>query len=73
MLKYVPNTLTIIRFLLIPIILISLFTGNYLLACILIAISVLTDIADGYIARRFDLISNFGKLIDKYDPYLEVN
>lgn len=64
MLKYVPNTLTIIRFLLIPFILYSVITGNYLLALVLFTISGITDIADGFIARKFNLISNFGKLMD---------
>lgn len=64
MLKYVPNTLTVIRFLLIPIILYSVIEGNYLLAFILFSISGLTDIADGFIARKFNLTSNFGKLMD---------
>lgn len=64
MLKYVPNTLTIIRFLLIPVILIGLFTNHYFIAFALVAISVITDIADGFIARKFDLVSNFGKLMD---------
>ena len=64
MLKYVPNTLTIIRFLLIPFILYSVIAGNYLLALILFTLSGITDIADGFIARKFSLISNFGKLMD---------
>ena len=64
MLKYVPNALTIIRFLLIPLILHSVLIGNYLLGFILFTISGITDIADGFIARKFNLISNFGKLMD---------
>lgn len=64
MLKYVPNTLTIIRFLFIPLIVISIFSGNYILAFIFFTFSGLTDIADGFIARKFNLISNFGKLMD---------
>lgn len=64
MLKHIPNILTIIRFLLIPIILIYIFTGNYILALIVFTISALTDIADGFIARKFNLVSNFGKLMD---------
>ena len=64
MLKYIPNTLTIIRFLLIPFILYSVILGNYLLAFVLFTISGITDIADGFIARKFNLISNFGKLMD---------
>ena len=64
MLKHIPNILTIIRFLLIPIILIYIFTGNYILALVVFTISALTDIADGFIARKFNLVSNFGKLMD---------
>ena len=64
MLKHVPNALTIIRFLLIPFIVISIFNGDYIIAFIFFTISGITDIADGFIARKFNLISNFGKLMD---------
>ncbi len=64
MLKHVPNILTIIRFLLIPIIIFYVFTGNYIFAFVFFTISGLTDIADGFIARKFNLVSNFGKLMD---------
>ena len=64
MLKYVPNTLTVIRFLLIPFIVMNIFSGNYIMAFILFTLSAITDIADGFIARKFNLISNFGKLMD---------
>ncbi len=64
MLKHVPNILTIIRFLLIPFIVIYIFLGNYIPAFIFFTISGITDIADGFIARKFNLISNFGKLMD---------
>ena len=64
MLKHLPNALTIIRFLLIPIIVINIFNGNYILAFVFFTLSGITDIADGFIARKFNLISNFGKLMD---------
>jgi cardiolipin synthase len=35
-----------------------------MLAFVLFTISSLTDIADGFIARKFNLVSNFGKLMD---------
>ncbi|MBO5412810.1 MAG: CDP-alcohol phosphatidyltransferase family protein [Clostridia bacterium] len=63
-LKYVPNILTLIRFLLIPIIITLLSQGKYVDAIIVFSISGITDILDGTIARKFDLITNFGKLID---------
>ena len=64
MLKHVPNTLTIARFILIPFILTSLINDNYFLTFILLTISGLTDVLDGFLARKFNLITNFGKLID---------
>lgn len=64
MFKHLPNALTIIRFLLIPFIVAYIFTGNYILAFIFFTISGITDILDGFIARKFNFISNFGKLMD---------
>ena len=64
MLKHVPNALTIARFILIPFIILSLVNDNYILTFIFLTLSALTDVLDGAIARKFDLISNFGKLID---------
>lgn len=66
MFKYIPNILTIIRLLLIPFIVCNIFTGNYILAFIIFTISGITDIADGYIARKFNLVSNIGKLLDPF-------
>lgn len=64
MCKQIPNILTILRFFLIPIIVIALVQGNYILAFAMLTFSGLTDVLDGFIARRFDFITNFGKLID---------
>ena len=64
MLKHVPNILTIIRFLLIPFIIIFAIDNNYVMAIIFFTISGLTDILDGFIARKFNLITDFGKLVD---------
>lgn len=62
--KNIPNTLTIIRFILIPSIVISLVLDNYLLALIFFTISSISDILDGYIARKYNAITDFGKLMD---------
>lgn len=64
MLKYVPNILTIIRFLLIPPIVITIAGENFILALIFLILSAITDVLDGAIARKFDLVSDFGKLVD---------
>ena len=63
-LKCIPNILTIIRFLLIPIILILMGKGKYVEAIVVFSISGITDILDGTIARKFNFISDFGKLMD---------
>lgn len=62
--KHIPNILTILRFFLIPFILINLFHDKYVAAFIVITISGITDILDGFIARKYNFITNFGKLID---------
>ena len=62
--KHVPNILTICRFILIPFIFTSILNQNYLLAFIFLTLSGLTDVLDGFIARKFNCITNFGKLID---------
>lgn len=64
MFKHIPNILTILRFIFIPVILYFIFTGNYILGFIFFTISGITDILDGFIARKFNLISDFGKLMD---------
>ena len=64
MFKHIPNILTILRFLLIPVILYFIFKGNYILGFVFFTISGITDVLDGCIARKFNLISNFGKLMD---------
>lgn len=61
----IPNLLSMFRLLLVPV-----FCWTYLglenlwLTIGLLALSGLTDIADGYIARRFHMISDFGKALD---------
>lgn len=64
MLKYIPNLLTLSRFFLIPVIVVFLLQENYILAFVFLTISGLTDVLDGAIARKFNFITNFGKLID---------
>lgn len=62
--KHIPNILTIIRFIFIPSIIVSLISDNYLLALILFTLSSITDVLDGKIARKYNAISDFGKLMD---------
>lgn len=62
-----PNMLTIIRFLLIPLIALLIYAGSPNLVLFSIAVflfAVFTDWADGYIARKFNLKSKFGTFFD---------
>jgi CDP-diacylglycerol---glycerol-3-phosphate 3-phosphatidyltransferase len=63
----VPNVLTLIRILLVPVLLVALLdeTDNGdLLAAIVFAAASLTDFVDGWLARRRQSITTFGKLMD---------
>lgn len=61
----VPNLLTILRMLLIPVIVwLYIFRKEYVWALVVVIFSGLTDLADGKIARKYNLISNFGKVMD---------
>lgn len=64
MLKHVPNILTMCRFVLVPFIFVSIVEKNYVAAFVFLTISGATDVLDGFIARKFNFITNFGKLID---------
>lgn len=61
----IPNALSFFRLCLIPLI-IWQYVGkhSYLMALYLLALSGLTDIADGIIARSFNMVSDFGKAFD---------
>ena len=61
------NKLTILRVALIPVFLLVLyagFKGSGYAALLIFIIACLTDFADGYIARRYHQITNFGKFMD---------
>ncbi len=64
-----PNKLTILRVIMIPFFVFFMLSpyfpgyGNYIAAVIFIAAS-LTDMLDGKIARKYHLVTNFGKFMD---------
>lgn len=61
----VPNLLSFFRILLIPVIVwLYCAKANYGMALCVLILSGLTDVADGIIARKFDLVSDFGKALD---------
>jgi len=60
----IPNYLSIIRIILIPIFLFYFVEGDYYLSGLFFAISGITDFLDGYIARKFNQCSKLGKILD---------
>ncbi|MBR4360426.1 MAG: CDP-diacylglycerol--glycerol-3-phosphate 3-phosphatidyltransferase [Clostridia bacterium] len=63
----VPNLLTMIRMALIPVYwILFMQPENYFryIALGVFILASLTDLADGYIARKYNLITSFGKLMD---------
>lgn len=61
----IPNLLSLLRLLMIPLIVwLYCVAERYYLAIVVIILSGLTDIADGIIARRFNMVSDFGKVFD---------
>ena len=63
----IPNVLSLFRLCLIPVIvLIYLGLKNYTLAGFMVIFSGLTDIVDGFIARKFNMISDVGKVLDPF-------
>ena len=65
MLRYIPNILTISRIILAPIFFILFITNYYYLAIGCFFFASITDFLDGFLARKLNVVSNFGKL---YDP-----
>ena len=70
MMMNLPNRLTMLRIILIPAIIIVLFCGAFedstarIIATAIFIVASITDFFDGYIARKRNLVTNFGKLMD---------
>lgn len=63
-----PNKLTIFRVILIPFFIVALLVpgipaGNWI-ALVIFIVASLTDLLDGKIARKYNLVTNFGKFMD---------
>ncbi len=59
-----PNKLTMLRVVMIPFFVAAQLTGHQTIALILFIAASLTDMLDGKIARKYNLITNFGKFAD---------
>jgi cardiolipin synthase len=64
-----PNIFSVIRILLIPIFVIlffSSFKNHNIVSALILIFSGFTDVLDGYIARKYNLITDLGKLLDPF-------
>ncbi len=65
-----PNKLTVLRMIMVPVVMFFLLNNfidrniSLILAALLFVLASLTDWLDGFLARKYNLISNFGKVMD---------
>jgi len=64
LLSYIPNLITVIRVAAAPVLILLLKYGNYELALVLFLAAGISDGLDGYIAKRFNVQSQFGAMLD---------
>ena len=63
----IPNQLTLLRILLIPIFIVVFFLpieGSNYYACLIFELAAITDILDGYLARKLNQVSTIGVFLD---------
>lgn len=72
--KNVPNTLSVIRLLMVPLF-VWLFLSDYVAAALAVfIIAGATDVVDGYIARKYNCTSTLGKILDPLaDKFLQLS
>lgn len=62
--KTIPNLMSFVRILLIPVFAVLFYKGYIIAAVIVLGISGLSDLFDGKIARKLNQVSNLGKILD---------
>jgi cardiolipin synthase len=60
----IPNLITIFRLVLVPVVIVMITQGRWASAFTLFVVAGISDGIDGFIARRFDMRSEFGAYID---------
>lgn len=60
----IPNLLSLLRIIIIGPFVYYFLEDNYIMAAIIIAISGLSDMCDGYIARKLDIVTKLGIMLD---------
>ena len=59
-----PNKLTMFRIILVPVTMALMLLNQPIWAGIVFAVASITDFFDGYIARKYNLVTSFGKIMD---------
>lgn len=65
-----PNKITLFRVVLVPVFVILMIWGdniipyNNIVSCVVFCVACISDFFDGYLARKWNLVSNFGKFMD---------
>lgn len=62
--KNIPNILSLFRIILIPFFVWQMMKGQTTAAAIILVVSALTDLLDGFLARRFGWVTQLGKVLD---------
>jgi cardiolipin synthase (CMP-forming) len=60
----IPNILTLARLCAVPLVIVAIVQGQFVAAFLLFAAAGITDALDGFIAKRFDMRSDLGALLD---------
>ena len=60
----IPNILSMLRLALVPVFLVYIVLGDYIVALVVLVVASLTDLLDGYLARRLRQVTRLGQLLD---------
>ncbi|MFQ5934976.1 MAG: CDP-alcohol phosphatidyltransferase family protein [Acidiferrobacterales bacterium] len=63
-LYYLPNAITVFRIALVPVFILVLDEENYMAALVVFAVAGISDGLDGFIAKRFNLVTRIGAILD---------
>ena len=60
----IPNTITLLRIVLTPLFVCFYLEGELEAAFVLLAVAAVSDMLDGFVARRFNMVTPLGKVLD---------
>ncbi len=64
--RHIPNILTCLRLVMVILFVLFFIKQSYIICLILYVAAFVTDILDGFLARHFNWVSDFGKLVDPF-------